>query len=75
MPIHLAADLLEVLGEGDVVLGRKDGLVVQEVVCPLDEGADVVGGRQGGGLLVPVLVLPKVFKPGKSQSTNYHHSS
>ena len=60
-PEDLRAGFLECFREGNIVSGREDRLVLQDVVDPLDEGEDVLGGRQLHRLLVAALVGPEIL--------------
>ena len=39
----------------------KDGLVLEEVLCPVHERIDIVRGRELGGAFVLVAIFPQVF--------------
>lgn len=48
---YFLASLLEVFGEFDVGVSRKNGLVENLVLNPVEEAVVVIGGRQGAGFL------------------------
>ena len=60
-PEDLGAGFLESFRERNVIRGRKDSLVLEDVVHPLDEGEDVLRGAQLHRLLVAGLVRPEVL--------------
>ena len=60
-PQHFAAGLLKVLWKGNVISGRKNILVLNDVVDPLYQSDDVLGSGELDRLLVLDLVLPEVL--------------
>lgn len=63
----LLADGQEVLGKGRAHGDGKHALVVDLLLDPVHEQADVLGRRQMRGLLVVLRVLPKVLVLGSAR--------
>ena len=70
-PQHFAASLFEGFRKGNVISRREHGLVLQDVVHPLNESDDVVRGGELDRLPVLGVVLPEVLVLG----TSAHHGA